>query len=496
MRYCSYCGNPLHNSSAPCPICGKRHTGASPEIVESKSTRRFWGVVIGIVVITLAAALCFYLTKNPFSTLKRNPAGSGEEVKETAAVADIVPDEPVSIPDLAQSVLYLEGYDGNDEFLKSASGFFIDDNILVTNYHVIEDVHRLFAFTSDDSESAEFDVLLAYDEEIDLAILSSSGKLNADVFSLANSDTVRQGDKVYAIGYPLGLANTLTEGIVGAVYDMETYELIQISAPISQGNSGGAVLNEAGEVIGVACMYLLDGQNLNYAIASNDVKKLYEASESGIQLAEFYSDNGNGRITQVQEAAAEPVRESEPEPEEPPKDTPKQEQTDTEAPSKDTPRPEQTDKPKENLPQKSEVTQSDQGDREPEASSAAAAPTLSLSPFQGVWSVVSTKEWQLSKYYIDISTMGLYWTDEPGYVRGPAPLVISDDGTGLVRFPGASAESFIYIDSNGLLVEKFTLDGNITVMQKESGRKLDVSILQARGNDYDSNLGFDGAEID
>ena len=201
-----------------------------------------------------------------------------------------VKEAPVSISDLAQSVLYLEVYDGDGLLLGSASGFLFDDKTLVTNYHVIQGACYLSAFTPDLAAVVDFETLVAWDQDADLAILRSAHAPDAAVLPLADSDTVRQGERVYAVGYPLGLANTLTEGIVSARYDMDGYQLLQITAPISQGNSGGAVLNESGEVVGVACMYLVDGQNLNYAIASNDVKRLYAEAGEAIPLADFYAE--------------------------------------------------------------------------------------------------------------------------------------------------------------------------------------------------------------
>lgn len=242
-----------------------------------------------------------------------------------------VKEAPVSISDVAQSVLYLEVYDGDGLLLGSASGFLFDDKTLVTNYHVIQGACYLSAFTPDLAAVVDFETLLAWDQDADLAILRSAHAPDAAILPLADSDTVRQGERVYAVGYPLGLANTLTEGIVSARYDMDGYQLLQITAPISQGNSGGAVLNESGEVVGVACMYLVDGQNLNYAIASNDVKRLYAEASEEIPLADFHAEQDAAPAPEPSQPQAAQPQPSNPPQQHPPAQTPV-EQTPVETP--------------------------------------------------------------------------------------------------------------------------------------------------------------------
>lgn len=176
----------------------------------------------------------------------------------------------------ADSVYYLEAYDAQNNPLASGSGFLIGDGSdLVTNYHVIEDATKIVAISSDNSEKITLRWVSAYSRFSDLAILHSSTPLKAAPLTLADSDSVEQGDKVYAIGYPLGLSNTLSDGIVSARYMDAGIDTLQITAAISPGSSGGALLNSKGNVIGVICAYYDGGQNLNVAIASNVLKNLY-----------------------------------------------------------------------------------------------------------------------------------------------------------------------------------------------------------------------------
>ncbi len=191
----------------------------------------------------------------------------------------------------AQSVLYLELYDANDEIIGSGSGFFINDGVtLVTNYHVIEDVSHVIAHTGDGKGQTSADMVLAYDELKDLAVLRCETDLGLPPITMGDSDAVKQGDKVYAIGYPLGLANTLSDGVVSSLYEDSYCRIIQTTAAISSGSSGGVLLNEDGAAIGVTAASYVDGQNMNIAIPINYVKEMLINTEP-IKLSELFADS-------------------------------------------------------------------------------------------------------------------------------------------------------------------------------------------------------------
>lgn len=189
----------------------------------------------------------------------------------------------------SESVLYLEAYDDKDEFLWNASGFLMDTpNTIVTNYHVIEDAYEIVAYTDDMQEYCSVFTILVYDEDADLAILWCDTPFSAAPLPLADSDLVKQGDKVYAIGYPLGMFNTMSDGIVSSVFAYDNIGIIQTTAAISPGSSGGALLNERGRVIGVTSATLVDGQNMNFAVASNTLRELYENRGRATTLPELF----------------------------------------------------------------------------------------------------------------------------------------------------------------------------------------------------------------
>ncbi len=199
--------------------------------------------------------------------------------------------EPMSLSDAAENVLYLEVYDTSDTLIGTGSGFLVsDETTLITNYHVIEGAARVVAISADGKHSIEANTVLAQDEAADLALLKCTRNFGASPLILGDSDFVKQGDKIYAVGYPLGLTNTLSDGIISARYVESGVDLLQITAPISKGCSGGAVLNEHGQVIGVVCAYYIDGQNMNLAIAANEVTALLASAPEGTEGTPFQPD--------------------------------------------------------------------------------------------------------------------------------------------------------------------------------------------------------------
>jgi len=136
----------------------------------------------------------------------------------------------------------------------AGSGFVIDDSgLIVTNHHVIQDADEV-TVTLNDGRELKADVM-GTDPDTDLALLKVTSDQPLAVATFANSDNVRVGDAVIAIGNPFGLGGTVTAGIVSAKareigagrYD----DFLQIDAPINRGNSGGPTFNLNGEVIGV-----------------------------------------------------------------------------------------------------------------------------------------------------------------------------------------------------------------------------------------------------
>lgn len=143
-------------------------------------------------------------------------------------------------------------------FLVSADGMF------VTNYHVIEEADRLVVSLLDGGRFDQVQ-LVAADPSSDLALMRFTAT-GLHPLPVGSDTRMEVGDKVYVMGNPLGMSGTFSDGMVSGKRPLEGVSMLQISAPISPGSSGGPVMNERGEVIGVATIMVMGGQNLNMAV--------------------------------------------------------------------------------------------------------------------------------------------------------------------------------------------------------------------------------------
>jgi Trypsin-like peptidase domain len=144
------------------------------------------------------------------------------------------------------------------------SGFVISaDGRIATSLHVVEDASELAVVLADGRTFEEVEVV-AYDEVQDLVVLAIDAR-DLPVLPIAR-EPIGAGEHVVAIGHPQGLENTVSDGLVSAVRrDGAGAEVLQITAPISPGSSGGPVLDDRGRVVGVATAIHRIGQNLNFA---------------------------------------------------------------------------------------------------------------------------------------------------------------------------------------------------------------------------------------
>ena len=186
----------------------------------------------------------------------------------------------------------------------SGSGFFIDSNgTLITNYHVIDD-GLSGAIQLYDGTVATIDSVIGYDKNQDIAILSTSAK-NTSPVKIADS-IIQVGETVYAIGYPeafkLGFSSsTFTSGMVSMNRSIEGYSYIQSTVNITHGNSGGALINKYGEVVGITTSGITYA-NIDYMNLSIPIQRIDTVSRTANEplvivtrrkypvYATFYSD--------------------------------------------------------------------------------------------------------------------------------------------------------------------------------------------------------------
>ncbi len=195
------------------------------------------------------------------------------------------------------AVFCIRTYDASGAAYALGSGFFISaDGIAVTNHHVLENALTATATTTDGAVHEILGVIY-YNEYYDYAVIKVQGS-GFTTLAIGDSDVVTGGETIYTIGNPEGLTNTISSGMISNPRRSDYRGMIQISAPISSGSSGGALINEYGEAIGVTTGSLVSGQNLNFAIPIYDVLKKGDAISGFEQkygmytMAEYAQENG------------------------------------------------------------------------------------------------------------------------------------------------------------------------------------------------------------
>ena len=167
------------------------------------------------------------------------------------------------------AIAVIEATSDNGSVLRFGSAVWLGQRqVLVTNAHVVVGPGRIGArFGSDSFPPSELEVLYV-DIDADLAVLKLArvpGRM--PVIQLRISRPPEIGEKVFAIGNPQGLERTLSEGVISGIRSLTGIaSVVQHTAPISSGSSGGALFNASGELIGLTVAYLEGGQNLNFAI--------------------------------------------------------------------------------------------------------------------------------------------------------------------------------------------------------------------------------------
>lgn len=224
-----------------------------------------------------------------------------QQLKELKTQAGIFLDVVEQVLPSVVSV-YVMDWDTQEE-ISSGSGFFVSPDIIVTNYHVVEDIaDEDYYYDEDELEQV---LVETHDGKLRLAEVVFTGNAEEDLALLLISDLtfnpetgeqvpspqeypplelsfdVKVGDRVIAVGNPLGqFASTVTQGIISAIREPEEYEegeeddevgevkVLQTDAAINPGNSGGPLINMAGQVVGVNTWGWEDADNINLAIAS------------------------------------------------------------------------------------------------------------------------------------------------------------------------------------------------------------------------------------
>lgn len=200
------------------------------------------------------------------------------------------------------SVVMIVMEDKNGQPLSLGSGFFVKNDIVATNLHVVEDSVGGYVKLVGQKDKYNIAGYVAVDPKMDLILLKISD-VNLPSVAIGDSSKMEIGNEIFAIGNPKGLEGTFSQGIISAIRKSEENSLFQITAPISPGSSGGPILNRNSEVIGVSVATFQGGQNLNFAIPSKylsnlisnvkPVEKLSSQENKGKGIKSILSDSGS-----------------------------------------------------------------------------------------------------------------------------------------------------------------------------------------------------------
>lgn len=170
-------------------------------------------------------------------------------------------------------VVTVQGRDGRQQGL--GSGFIVDSNgLIATNLHVIGEA-RPIAVQTFDGKSHEVTAVHAFDRPLDLALIRIDAT-GLPALALGNSDELKQGQAVVAMGNPRGLKHSIVAGVVSGTREIDGRQMIQLAIPIEQGNSGGPLLDLQGRVHGILTMKSAVTENLGFALPVNSLKPLVE----------------------------------------------------------------------------------------------------------------------------------------------------------------------------------------------------------------------------
>lgn len=185
-----------------------------------------------------------------------------------------------SLPDLIRrvkpAVVSVLTYDAKDQSLISGTGFFVRPGEVVTNLHVIRGAHRVEVHTLE-GKGRTYPVkgTLAVDDEADVALLSVDVPAERSRVVTLASALPEEGEQVFVIGNPLRLEGSVSNGIVSAVREVPGVgNIVQITAPVSHGNSGSPLFNMRGQVVGIVTVKVTNGQNINLALGSARIAAL------------------------------------------------------------------------------------------------------------------------------------------------------------------------------------------------------------------------------
>jgi peptidoglycan hydrolase-like protein with peptidoglycan-binding domain len=221
-------------------------------------------------------------TEPPVQISKQSPSPYSKvpkPAKVLPSMPSIVYREPLTAADLfrkVQSSIYVVIASSSiieiqrGENILQGSAVAVSQKCLLTNCHVLENRPYVLIIQGEDVLPAR---LSGIEKESDMCVLTIKKSNLIPISAIREFDDLMVGEKVYTVGTPVGLEQTLGEGIISGLRKHKGLKLIQTSAPISSGSSGGGLFDVSGNLIGITTFLLKDAQNLNFAIAAEQYWK-------------------------------------------------------------------------------------------------------------------------------------------------------------------------------------------------------------------------------
>lgn len=216
--------------------------------------------------------------------MMRAPALALAALLPLAAAAQPLPSPEVLYQQLSPSVWLVRALDADGVMFASGSAVVTGPETLLTNCHVLRNAKRIVVAHDNVAHGAQ---LQHIDVKRDLCQLTARN-LRAPAVELGDSEQLAVGQKVFALGNPQGFERTLSDGLVSSLHrsdDQKRVVMIQTSAPISQGSSGGGLFDARGRLVGITTLIHKTGQNLNFAIPINWVHELAARSDAALKAA-------------------------------------------------------------------------------------------------------------------------------------------------------------------------------------------------------------------
>ena len=282
--------------AAPVPSGVVRRARAAPLDDESRGGGMKWA--IGAAVVLIALGLWWWKArpapKPPLQPVSRvvitevaAPAAEPSAPPAQMAIAAAAPQPaaPASaarsaeevFADVSPSVVRVNALDASGRAVAFGSGVVVDRGAVITNCHVVSRAVSVQVKLGADVRSGTVDVA---DEELDLCRVGVAG-LDAPAIQVGSVGALRTGQRVYAIGAPQGLDLTISEGIVSSLREVQGGTVIQTTAPVSRGSSGGGLFDASGRLVGIVTFQHRYGQNLNFALPADWIGEMRTRKASG-----------------------------------------------------------------------------------------------------------------------------------------------------------------------------------------------------------------------